>query len=54
MFNCRVEEFLTEASPRPTDQGEYLAGLIKTLSEQDRKLLIEIVEKLTNRLQKKK
>lgn len=53
IFGCGVDALLVESSHRATDQAEYIAGLIKKLSEADRELIVEVVEKLSTRLQKK-
>lgn len=53
IFDCGVNELLNESSLRATDQTEYLGALMKKLSESDRKIVVEIVEKLSARLQRK-
>lgn len=50
IFSCRVDELLIESSYRPVDQAGYLSRLIEPLSDHDRRLVIEIIEKLAVRL----
>lgn len=52
IFECRVSDFIDAASSRSTDQAEYIAGLIKGLSDADRKMIVEVVETITSRLTK--
>ena len=51
IFNCGIGELLLESSHRPSDQADYIANLLLNLPDTDRKLIIEIVEKLSVRLQ---
>jgi hypothetical protein len=53
IFGCGVDALLIESNHRTTDQAECIAGLIKKLSEVDRELVAEVIEKLSNRVQKK-
>jgi len=50
LLNCDVAELLAEVSPRISDQAQHLSRLLANLSEHDRTLVIEVVEKLTTRL----
>jgi transcriptional regulator with XRE-family HTH domain len=50
IFACETSELLTESSPKIDDQAQRLAALLKGVSAEDRKMIIEIVEKLTSRL----
>ena len=53
VFKCGIDELLVESRRRPTDQADYLANLLLKLTDTDRNLVVEIVEKLSARLQKK-
>ena len=52
LFQCPVADLLTETSTRPTDQAQYLYGLLAPLKESDREMIIAMVEQLTIRLVK--
>ena len=53
VFNCPIEELLVESSNRATDQGAVLSKIIEGLSETDRAFMLEIIEKMTNKLKEK-
>ncbi|HBO5741818.1 TPA: helix-turn-helix transcriptional regulator [Pseudomonas aeruginosa] len=50
IFNCNVMELLSEASLRPDDQASRISGLLNALEEGDRQLVVEMVERLSERL----
>ena len=50
MFECGIETFFVEGSRRPADQAEHLMRMLNSLSASDRALIVEIIEKLTRRL----
>jgi len=50
IFDCDASELLTEASNRSSDQASYLNRLLSKLKDHDRAMIIEIVERLTERL----
>ncbi|RKQ60795.1 transcriptional regulator with XRE-family HTH domain [Vogesella indigofera] len=52
IFNCEVTELLNEVSPRLQDQAQHLSQLLTQLDDADRTLVIEVVEKLVQRLGK--
>jgi transcriptional regulator with XRE-family HTH domain len=52
IFNCEAAELLTEASSRPDDQAIRISQLLKPLSQEDRQLIVDLVEHLTKRLAK--
>lgn len=52
IFDCEVTELLNEVSPRRQDQAQHLHRLLANLSDTDRVLVIEVVEKLVQRLEK--
>ncbi len=53
VFNCPVEELLVESSNRAIDQGAVLSRMIDGLSETDRTFMLEIIEKMVNKLKEK-
>jgi transcriptional regulator with XRE-family HTH domain len=53
IFSCSTAELITESSVRSRDQADQLAKLIRSLSESDRSLILDIVERLVVRLDKK-
>ena len=50
IFRCDIADLLTEVSNRSNDQATYLARLLLTLSNHDREMIVEIVERLAARL----
>lgn len=50
VFKCNVAELLTEASLRPDEQANRITRLLSTLDQVDRQLVIEMVERLSERL----
>jgi transcriptional regulator with XRE-family HTH domain len=52
IFNCEAAELLGQASFHIDDQSSRMRQLLTPLSQDDRKLVIDIVENLTTRLQK--
>lgn len=54
LFECGIETFFVEGSRRPNDQAEYIAHLIKGMDAKDRALVVDIVERLADRLVVKK
>ncbi|HHW1804897.1 TPA: helix-turn-helix domain-containing protein [Pseudomonas aeruginosa] len=50
IFNCSAMELLSEASLRPDDQATRISGLLNALEESDRQLVVEMVERLSERL----
>ncbi len=53
IFDCRVDELLTESSNRPNDQGQMIAGLLSGLKESDRAFILATVERLATHLANK-
>lgn len=53
IFECRTDELLMEASPRPIDHAGHLQKLFDPLSGADRMLLMDIMTRLAERLGKK-
>lgn len=52
IFKCNVADLLTESSPRVTDQASRLEQLLEPLNNADRTLVLDIIEKMTQRLRK--
>ena len=50
LFDCDIAELLRESSNRPTDQGVVLAQHLARLNTADRSMLLELIEKLSDRL----
>ncbi|BAU72379.1 helix-turn-helix domain-containing protein [Metapseudomonas furukawaii] len=50
IFGCETADLLTEGSSRPEDQARRLQGLLSTLKAADRVLVLEVVERLVERL----
>lgn len=53
VFECGMDELIGKASNRTSDQGAYLNNLLSRLKESDREMMLDIIEKLVNRLTKK-
>lgn len=52
IFDCETAELLTETSNRSTDQASRMADLINGLAEDERLLILRIVEQLVAHLKK--
>lgn len=52
IFDCEVTELLNEVSPRLQDQAQHLSRLLGALGDADRVLVIDVVERLVQRLGK--
>lgn len=50
IFQCKIEDLVTEASPRVSDQAKHIEQLLLSLESDDRLMVLELVEKLTYRL----
>jgi transcriptional regulator with XRE-family HTH domain len=50
IYECPVDDLLIESSNRLDDQSRIIAGLLGKLSDKDRALVLEIVERLSARL----
>lgn len=50
IFGCEATELLSEASPLPDDQASRLSRLLATLDQPDRQLLVEVLDRLSERL----
>ncbi|NWA29182.1 helix-turn-helix transcriptional regulator [Pseudomonas gingeri] len=52
IFDCEAAELLTEVSSRPDDQASRISRLLTPLSQDDRQLILDLVERLAERLAK--
>ncbi|AJG12776.1 hypothetical protein RK21_01268 [Pseudomonas plecoglossicida] len=50
VFGCETADLLTEGSSRPEDQARRLQNLLSILTADDRTLVLEMVERLVERL----
>lgn len=53
VFDCPIESLLIKSSNRVTDQGAVLSTMLEGLSESDRAFLLELMEKMANKLKEK-
>jgi transcriptional regulator with XRE-family HTH domain len=53
VFGCETADLLTEGSSRPEDQARRVYGMLARIEEQDRELVLEILEQLVARLSRK-
>jgi len=49
IFGCETADLLTESASRPEDQTRRLYDLMSRLKDQDRKFVMEVVERLVER-----
>ncbi|RTY78652.1 helix-turn-helix domain-containing protein [Pseudomonas veronii] len=54
MYGCPADELLLAISPRPQDQGQRIASLIKELGEADKKFALEFLQTLAAHLAQRK
>jgi transcriptional regulator with XRE-family HTH domain len=52
IFGCEAAELLTESSARAEDQAARIGQMLVPLKPADRQLVLEMVERLTERLSK--
>jgi len=50
IFGCEAAELLSEVSPLVDDQASRISHLLGALDQADRQLVVELVERLVNRL----
>jgi transcriptional regulator with XRE-family HTH domain len=53
IFDCGIEELLTEASNRQLDQARQITELLQGLTEQNRAMLLNVIKQLIDGLSKK-
>lgn len=54
IFECGIEELLTEASNRQIDQARQITALLDGLSEQNRTMLLNVIKQIIDGLSKNK
>lgn len=52
IFGCEAADLLTQASPRSEDQAVRISQMLNQLGADDRQLVLELVERLSQRLGK--
>ena len=50
IFKCPIEDLLGSSSTRAVDQAEYITKLIAALPTEDRMMVVEVVERICDRL----
>ena len=50
IFGCEAADLLTQASPRSEDQAVRISQMLNQLTDTDRQLVLELIERLTQRL----
>jgi len=50
MFGCETADLLTAASPHVDDQARHLSQMLSSLSQPDRQLLLDMMDRLSSRL----
>jgi len=50
IFGCEAADLLTQASQRPEDQAVRISQMLNQLTPADRQLVLEMIERLTQRL----
>lgn len=50
IFGCEAADLLTQASPRSEDQAVRISQMLNQLTDADRQLVLELIERLTQRL----
>lgn len=50
IFRCPIEDLLGTSSTREEDQAGYISKLIATLPTEDRTMVVEVVQKICERL----
>ena len=50
LYKCGIDELLIESSTRTNDQAELISQVLQTLPEADRAMIVEVVQKIAERL----
>lgn len=50
LYKCGIDELLIESSTRTSDQAELISQVLQTLPEADRAMIVEVVQKIAERL----
>tara|TARA_R110000851_G_scaffold315514_1_gene478027 strand:- start:12121 stop:12462 length:342 start_codon:yes stop_codon:yes gene_type:complete len=51
VFQCNVTDLMTQTSSRPKDQAQHVERLLSKLAQEDRIMILELVERLATRLE---
>ena len=50
LYKCGIDELLIESSTRTSDQAELISQVLQTLPEADRAMIVEVVQRIAERL----
>jgi transcriptional regulator with XRE-family HTH domain len=50
IYQCGIDELLIASSTRTSDQAELISQVLQTLPEVDRAMVVEVVQKIAERL----
>ena len=50
VYDCGIDELLIACSTRTNDQAERISQILQTLPETDRAMIVEVVQKIAERL----
>lgn len=50
IFKCPIEDLLGSSSTRAVDQADYIAKMIAALPVEDRMMVVDVVERICDRL----
>jgi transcriptional regulator with XRE-family HTH domain len=50
IYGCGIDELLIACSTRTSDQAERISQILQTLPEADRAMIVEVVQKIAERL----
>jgi transcriptional regulator with XRE-family HTH domain len=50
IYQCGIDELLIASSTRTSDQAELISQVLQTLPEADRAMVVEVVQKIAERL----
>lgn len=50
IYQCGIDELLIASSTRTSDQAELISQVLQTLPEADRTMVVEVVQKIAERL----
>ena len=50
LYKCGIDELLIESSTRTNDQAELISKIMNTLPDADRAMIVEVVQRIAERL----
>lgn len=50
LYKCGIDELLIESSTRTNDQAELISKIMNTLPDADRAMIVEVVQRIADRL----